>query len=106
MSEVTVVTDALHDESDKWTGLAGKLKPIASAVDQLYLGPLAFFAGPSPDFVAHSLAYDKFQDAIAKVLDEGVVEFEQLAVVLGRIADNYDGADSQNAQDLDKIYSV
>lgn len=104
--KVTVVTGALRDESKKWSGLAGKLQPIAEATKTLTLGPLAFFAGPSPDFAAHSLAYNSFQNTIAKILGQGVTEFGQLSTVLGKIADNYDESDDKAVQDLDKIYSV
>lgn len=104
--KVVVVREALEAESGKWTELAGKLQPIASAVDGLDLGPLAFFAGPSLDFAAHSAAYNKFQSTMAKVLGEGVTEFQQLATVLKKIAANWDESDEKAAQDLDKIYSV
>jgi uncharacterized protein YukE len=104
--QVTVTSNALRTESKKWTELASKLQPIADAAKGLTLGPLAFWAGPSPDFVAHSNAYNSFQSTIVKILGEGVTEFQQLSTVLGRIADNYDVTDDKNAQDLDKIYSV
>jgi hypothetical protein len=104
--KVVVVRAALNAESGKWTELAGKLQPIADATKGLDLGPLAFFAGPGLDFAAHSNAYNKFQDAVAKVLGEGVTEFQQLATVLTKIAANWDESDEKAAQDLDKIYSV
>ncbi len=104
--KVTVTTSALREESKKWIDLADKLEPIANAAKELTLGPMAFFAGPSPDFAAHHKAYVSFQSKMVKILGEGVTEFEQLATVLGRIADNYDETDEQSAQDLDKVYSV
>ena len=104
--KVTVVTAALRAEAQKWTGLADRLQPIADAAKTLTLSPLAFFAGPSPDFIAHSGAYDNFQSTMSKILGEGVTEFRQLSTVLGKIASNYDESDEKKAQDLDKIYSV
>jgi Excreted virulence factor EspC, type VII ESX diderm len=104
--KVTVVTAALRAESKKWTELSSRLQPIAEAAKTLTLGPLAFFAGFSPDFVAHSNAYNSFQNAMVKILGEGVTEFQQLSIVLDRIADNYDESDEKSAQDLDKIYSL
>jgi uncharacterized protein YukE len=102
----TVVTSALRAEATKWDGLADKMQPIADAAKTLTLSPLAFFAGFSPDFAAHSGAYDKFQASVTKVLSEAVVEFRQLGIVLRKVASTYDETDEKQAQDLDKIYSV
>jgi uncharacterized protein YukE len=102
----TVVTSALRAEAAKWDGLADKMQPIADAAKTLTLGPLAFFAGSSPDFLAHSGAYDTFQSSVTKVLTEAVTEFRQLGVVLRKVASTYDETDEKSAQDLDKIYSV
>jgi len=104
--KVTVVTSALRAEAGKWDGLADKMQPIADAAKTLTLSPLAFFAGFSPDFMAHSAAYDKFQNSVAKVLTEAVTEFRQLGIVLKKVASTYDETDEKQAQDLDKIYSV
>lgn len=104
--KVTVVTSALRAEAKKWDGLAAGMQPIADAAKTLTLSPLAFFAGFSPDFMAHSAAYDAFQNSVAKVLGEAVTEFRQLGVVLNRVADTYDETDEKKAQDLDKIYSM
>jgi uncharacterized protein YukE len=104
--KVTVVTGALRAEAKKWDALADRMQPIADAAKTLTLGPLAFFAGVSPDFLAHSSAYDKFQASVVKVLGEAVTEFRQLGFVLNRVANDYDATDEKNAQDLDKIYSM
>jgi uncharacterized protein YukE len=104
--KVTVVTSALRAEAQKWNGLADKMQPIADAAKTLTLSPLAFWAGPSPDFAAHSTAYNQFQNSVTKVLTEAVTEFRQLGVVLNRVASTYDETDEKQAQDLDKIYSV
>lgn len=102
----TVVTNALRAEATKWDGLADKMQPIADAAKTLTVGPLAFYAGFSPDFMAHSAAYDQFQSSVAKVLTEAVTEFRQLGIVLRKVANTYDETDEKQAQDLDKIYSV
>jgi hypothetical protein len=105
-NEFSVVTSALRTEGKKWDGLADRMQPIADAAKTLTLSPLAFFAGFSPDFMAHSAAYDRFQNSVAKVLSEAVVEFRQLGFVLHKVADHYDEIDAKKAQDLDKIYST
>jgi hypothetical protein len=105
-NEFTVVTDALRAEGKKWDGLADRMQPIADAAKTLTLSPLAFYAGFSPDFMAHSAAYDKFQNSVVKVLSEAVVEFRQLGFVLNKVANHYDEIDAKKAQDLDKIYST
>jgi len=105
-NEFTVVTSALRAEGKKWYELADRMQPIADAAKTLTLSPLAFFAGFSPDFMAHSTAYNAFQNSVAKVLTEAVTEFRQLGFVLYKVATHYDEIDAKQAQDLDKIYST
>ena len=101
--ELNVILGALQDEADKWNDLAERLGPIASAANELTLGPTAFFIGTA-DFMLHSMAYNDFQSRMAKVLSEGVQEFSQLATSLKRAATEYDRADSLVALDLEKIF--
>lgn len=105
MTEVTVVTEALRAEAAKWDDLCGAAAAVGQAADRLVLEPAAFFIGDH-NMVPHSLAYDAFQSFMVTVLGGAATEFEELGVVLRRIADGYDEADAVVALDLDEIYRL
>ncbi|WP_144122484.1 hypothetical protein [Catellatospora sichuanensis] len=104
-AEVTVVTDALLDEAAKWRDLSDQVAPVKNAADSLELGVTAFFIGDLNALV-HSQAYHDFQDFMVTVLSGAVVEFDQLAGALVKIAKEYDKADAIVSLDLNQIYSA
>lgn len=103
-AEVTVVTDALLDEAAKWRDLSDQAAPIRGAAEGLSLGVTAFFIGDL-NATVHQQAYDDFQAFMVTVLGGAVVEFDQVAGALTRIAKEYDKADAIVSLDLNKIYT-
>jgi hypothetical protein len=105
MAEVGVITTALRNEANKWRDLSDQMAPIKSAVDGLGLDLSAFFIG---DLNAglHKAYYDDYRSFMSRILSQGVVEFEQVADALVKIADEYDKADAVTELDLNKIYSA
>jgi hypothetical protein len=108
VTDVSIVTDAVRAEAQKWGKLADDLAPIATAVDNLDLFETAFWIGEPLEINAkiYSAAYNEFQNYLVKVLKAGVVEFEQIGKALVRIADEYDRQDKIAELNLDQIYSA
>lgn len=103
--EVSVVTDALLDEAAKWRDLSDQVAPVRDAADGLDLGMTAFFIGDLNAGV-HAQAYADFQAFMVTVLSGAVVEFDQVAGALTRIAKEYDRADAIVSLDLNSIYTA
>ena len=105
MAAVGVITTALRTEANKWRDLSDQLAPVKSTVDNLGLDLSAFFIG---DLSAglHKAYYDDYLAFMSRILGQGVVEFEQVADALIKIADEYDRADEVTELDLNKIYSA
>jgi hypothetical protein len=104
LSEVSFVTSAIRDEAKKWRQLADQLAPIETAVEGLGLSAAAFFIGDL-NAGTHSQYYNSYQQFMEKILGQGVVEFEQLAGALDRMANAYDHANAVIELDLNDIYT-
>jgi uncharacterized protein YukE len=105
MSEVTVVTEAVRSEAQKWRRLADQVQPIKTAVDDAGLDVSAFFIGDA-NAAMHAAVYRQYKEFISSVLAGGVTEFEQIGGALDRIADAYDNADQIVSLDFNKIYTA
>jgi len=103
---VTVITESLRDEAKKWNRFADKMTPIALKADELFLGVTAFWIG-EPGMVDATIlqsSYDDFQKFMSTALKAAVVEFNQIAGALNRIANAYDDQDKVVELDLNQIY--
>jgi hypothetical protein len=113
MADFRVVTSELRKEAKLWQEKADKAEPIVQAVKETYLTAPAFFVGDLTTLAAGIVnaeleagQYEDFRAFMEKVLQGAVTEFNQIDVVLRRIADEYDRTDSVNEIDLAKFYSV
>jgi len=113
MADFKVVTSDLRKEAKLWRERADKAEPVVQAVRDAYLTAPAFFVGDLTTLAAgivnaelESGQYEDFRAFMEKVLQGAVTEFNQIDVVLRRIADEYDRTDSANEIDLEKFYGV
>ncbi|WP_117208607.1 hypothetical protein [Allorhizocola rhizosphaerae] len=104
--EVKVITDCVRLEAKKWRELSDAMEPIKSSVNDLVLGPTAFFIGKFPEFLVQHGAYQKFQSQMNTAVAGAVTEFDQLAGACDKMANEYDRTDQISRLDLDKIYTA
>ena len=105
MAEVTVITEALHAEANKWRTLSDLLRPAKTAVDGLTLGTFAFFVGDL-NAGSHAKVYEEYRQYMARLLSQGQVEFDQLGQALDKTADEYDEADEIAELNLNDVYTI
>lgn len=111
MAGYRVVTDALRTEANWWNLRADHMSDIVKAVQGTKLGTTAFFTGDpitlemsAASGIPESHAYETFRSWVEGTLQEAVGQFQELAVVLGRIAHDYDQAEKVVEIDLTKAY--
>lgn len=111
MTGYKVVTDALRTEAKWWNTRADNMGKVVTAVQGTKLGVTAFFTG-DPNTLAlsavtgipESQSYETFRGWVETTLRDAVEQFQDLAVVLGRIARDYDEAEKVVEIDLNKVY--
>ncbi|MBQ0992159.1 hypothetical protein PSH03_001351 [Micromonospora sp. PSH03] len=103
MPDIEVLTEALRDEGVRWRRLSDRMADVRQAASQLELAPTAFFIGDA-NMAIHSTSYDSFHSFMLDVISGAVVEFEQIAGALDRVANAYDRADAVVDLDLNAIY--
>lgn len=98
MSGFKVVTEAVRVEAGVWRTFSDRIEKVRDNVRDLRLDYTAFFAGDLSTLgvVGTGLradAYEDFREAVEKLLDGAVTEFEEFGNALKRIAATYDAAD-------------
>lgn len=111
MAGYKVVTDAIQTEAKWWNIRSDHMAEIVKAVQAARLDSSAFFTGDpltlamsALSAVPESHAYESFRDWIEVSLREAVEQFHDIAIVLQRIAHDYDQAEKVIDIDLNKAY--
>lgn len=98
--------EALRGEAKKWINLTDDMAEIRSeAENRLRLASTAFFIGNFSEIV-HYPAYQDFHGRMVTRLRGAEVEFELIALVLKRLADEYEEADQLSSAELSQHFAV
>jgi hypothetical protein len=96
--QVRVALDALRSDAGKWEGVADTFGSAARQAGRLDLSALHFtYLGDKVGLVD---TYHAIQDTFVTLLNEGATNFENMAVVLRRAADDYERDDEAGAHDI------
>lgn len=111
MAGYKVVTDALRTEAKWWDTRADNMNKVVTAVQGTKLGVTAFFTGDpitlglsNATGIPESQSYETFRSWFETTLRDAAGQFQDLAVVLRRIAHDYDEAEKVVEIDLNKVY--
>lgn len=111
MADYRVVTAKLRDEAKRWEQWSDDTRPIVQAVQAAYLSPAAFFVGDLMTLGAGLInadleagQYEEFRVFMEGMLQGAMTEFNQIGIVLRKIADEYDRIESVTELDIDQTY--
>lgn len=113
MAGYKVVTDALREEAKLWRDRSDRTLPIVEAVRNTYLTTSSFFVGDPKTLATQwvnadilAAEYEECRAFVEKILNAAATEFEQISIVLRRIADDYEEAEEVTEIDLNQAYHI